>query len=452
MKFSKAFTVATLAIGALAAYLKPAELVLQRDEVAISGDAYDNLLSILQIDQSTAAALGLTEGKSTRDLVDNLTGLLNARSEEPEVVKKRDLGLILQLVDLKIQKINEAISALLSGKITKDESGYINLLNILEINKTIAADLGLTQGSGTFDLVAQLGKLITIEISKGIGYSKGGDSGTEVKKRDLGLILQLVDLKIQKINEAISALLSGKITKDESGYINLLNILEINKTIAADLGLTQGSGTFDLVAQLGKLITIEISKGIGYSKGGDSGTEVKKRDLGLILQLVDLKIQKINEAISALLSGKITKDESGYINLLNILEINKTIAADLGLTQGSGTFDLVAQLGKLITIEISKGIGYSKGGDSGTEVKKRDLGLILQLVDLKIQKINEAISALLSGKITKDESGYINLLNILEINKTIAADLGLTQGSGTFDLVAQLGKIITVEIDKHIGY
>ncbi|KAI5962153.1 uncharacterized protein KGF55_003229 [Candida pseudojiufengensis] len=406
------------------------ELILEAISALLTGkitadkSGYLNLLDILQINKTEAIELGLTEGKGTFDLVKQLGDILQTEISLGFSYGKRDLGAVLELIKIKKELILEAISALLTGKITADKSGYLNLLDILQINKTEAIELGLTEGKGTFDLVKQLGDILQTEISLGFSYSK----------RDLGAILELIKIKKELILEAISALLTGKITADKSGYLNLLDILQINKTEAIELGLTEGKGTFDLVKQLGDILQTEISLGFSYSK----------RDLGAILELIKIKKELILEAISALLTGKITADKSGYLNLLDILQINKTEAIELGLTEGKGTFDLVKQLGDILQTEISLGFSYGKD--------KRDLGAILELIKIKKELILEAISALLTGKITADKSGYLNLLDILQINKTEAIELGLTEGEGTFDLVKQLGDILKTEISLGFSF
>ncbi|CAK9437048.1 uncharacterized protein LODBEIA_P15020 [Lodderomyces beijingensis] len=249
MKFSRACSFAILAATINAAAIKPVET--------------NNVLTgCSQGDDETVVAL--TRGQTTFGLSDTLDALWNQlipTAGSADGIYKRDLGAILDELKLKKEKIEEALAALITGKLAASKDKVDDIAKILQISKSEAISLGLTEDAKDSDLAFTLSKALSIEISKSFSFSKSG-------KRDLGAILDELKLKKEKIEEALAALITGKLAASKDKVDDIAKILQISKSEAISLGLTEDAKDSDLAFTLSKALSIEISKSFNFGKSG----------------------------------------------------------------------------------------------------------------------------------------------------------------------------------------
>ncbi|CAK9441410.1 uncharacterized protein LODBEIA_P52780 [Lodderomyces beijingensis] len=401
----------------------PVQLLTEAIDLVAKGaiTGFDDLLSYLGINATTANKLGLSVTESAFELIGSL-GELIATEIEKDLGEKSKRSLASELEGISVKLLTKAITALTKGLITKGVAGFEHLLEILGISEATANKIGLKVTQDVPEWIKLLAKFIVEKAAAHIFKRDGVAAAAAVA----GVPVPQVIIPIEFLNNAIQALLKGTVDGSAQGFINLLNILHINATAAAELGLTEGQSTVDLVIELGHLISVEAAAGVHY---------FDKRDfLGDIEQI---PIHLLTEAIDDIVSGVIKPTVEGYDELLGLLGINATIANELGIILGEDAYDLVASLGKIIEDEVEK--------EWKNLTSKRDL--VSDLVHIPITLLNQAIEGLLNGTITTADE----LISFLDLSVATAGELGIVGGETVLQLVAQIAKLIATEIEHGLG-
>ncbi|CAL1187851.1 unnamed protein product [Candida parapsilosis] len=314
-----------------------------------------------------------------------------------------------------LDTIFEAEGGLANGTLSTSGSGYAEFLNVLGINATYAAKLGLYEGESTIEVFKTFARLI------------GADLGLPLGKRDLSSIIQSAAIPLEALNQALSDLLSGKIGSSAEDFAKLLKILGIDAATAAEYGLKAGETVLQYIAKIGEIIAAEVAAGLG------------KRDLSSIIQSAAIPLEALHQALSDLLSGKIGSSAEDFAKLLKILGIDAATAAEYGLKAGETVLQYIAKIGEIIAAEVAAGLG------------KRDLSSIIQSAAIPLEALHQALSDLLSGKIGSSAEDFAKLLKILGIDAATAAEYGLKAGETVLQYIAKIGEIIAAEVAAGLG-